>query len=352
MTLLPKNLVQGWTPYLCLLPVLVLPLDAYLREASIEYWLYVVGSLVMFFPLYFSVFWLDKRFTLLPVVGILALGILTKIVPILCIYFAYAASLVGLVFNRQMATISIIGIVAVIGVESWIFGLDAGLWATNIIMVIVFGGFCLHTAETLRANKELRTKQDEIQRLATIAERERIARDLHDVLGHTLSLIILKSKLARKLTNTTETEAVKELQDIESISRDALQQVRTTIQGYRTIGLTGEVENAKQALKAAGITSDLKIDECTLNPRIESALTMLLRESITNVIRHTEAKHCNVKLSRDKDRLLFSVSDDGNGTVRREGSGISGMRERVKELGGQLLINDRGGVRISISLPV
>ncbi len=351
MFLLPKNTIQGWTTYLCLLPLAVLPLSAYLRGASLEYWLMVGGSLLLFFPLYFSVFWLDRRFTWLPLLGILGLGMLTTVVPIMCVYFAYVASLVGLVLDRQMATISLVGIVAVIGIESWVFGLDIGLWAPTIIMVIVFGGFCLHTTETLRANSQLRIKQEEIQRLATIAERERIARDLHDVLGHTLSLTILKSKLAKKLMTTTETDAVKELEDIESISREALQQVRATIQGYRTVGLTGEVENAKRALEAAGIASDLQIDDFTLNPRIESALTMLLKESITNVIRHADAKHCDVKLSRTNKRLHFSVSDDGNGSVRKEGSGICGMRERVNELGGQLSIDDRRGVQINISLP-
>ncbi len=288
---------------------------------------------------------------MLPLLGILGLGMLTTIVPIMCVYFAYVASLVGLVLRRRMATIFIVGIVAVIGLESWVFSIDIALWAPTIIMVIVFWGFTLHTTETLRANNELRIKQDEIQRLATIAERERIARDLHDLLGHTLSLTVLKAELARKLIQGEETAAVKELEDIEAISREALKQVRETIQGYRTVGLMGEIENAKSALTSAGIEQQIEIEDLSLNPRIESALAMLLRESITNVIRHADAKHCDIKLSQIENRLLFSVSDDGNGTIRKEGLGIYGMRERVRELGGIFSIDDSRGVQVNIDLP-
>lgn len=349
--MLSSNLVRGgWTRYLCLFPVVYVPLSLY--PYSSEYAFIVVGSFVIFLPLFFLVFRMRESLIPIPLVAILGLGMLMPIAPVTSVYYAYVASLAGFTLSRRLALVFILITIFIVGAESWLFNLDIDLWAPTTIMVIVFGGFCFHATQTLRANAELKSRQEEIQRLATIAERERIARDLHDLLGHTLSLTILKAELARKLIPVKPEDTLRELEDIEAICREALTQVRETVEGGRTIGLRGEVESVTKALKSASIEREMSIGEFTLPPKIESAIAMILRESITNVIRHAGAKHCKITLFQDNKQVLLSVDDDGRGSIFREGSGIKGIRDRVKELGGSMSICDSEGVKLNISLPV
>lgn len=349
--MLPSDFVRGgWTRYLCLLPVVYVPLSLY--PYSSEYDFLVVGSFAIFLPLFFLVFRIRESLLPIPLIAILSLGMLMPIAPVTSVYYAYVASLAGFTLSRRLALVFILITIFVVGMESWLFNLDIDLWAPTIIMVIVFGGFCFHATQTLRANAELKSRQEEVHRIATIAERERIARDLHDLLGHTLSLIILKAELARKLIHVKPEDTERELEDIEAISREALTQVRDTVEGSRTIGLSGEVESVKNALKTANIEKEMSIGDYTLPPKIESAIAMILRESITNVIRHAEAKNCKVTLFQDSKQINLSVDDDGKGSIFREGSGIKGIRDRVKELGGCMSICDTDGVKLNISLPV
>jgi two-component system sensor histidine kinase DesK len=218
-------------------------------------------------------------------------------------------------------------------------------------MAVVFGGFCINWTEAERTNKKLHMKQEEIERLATIAERERIGRDLHDLLGHTLSLNVLKARLANKLIKKDVDKASQEISDIEQISRDALQEVRDAVQGYRSAGFSGELENALLALEAADITGEFSTADITLEPTQDCVLAMTLREAITNVIRHSGAKRCHVSLSTSDAAIKLEISDDGRGGRFVEGSGLSGMRERLISNGGALNIDSSDGMKVTASLP-
>ncbi len=352
MRLLPKTATQGWTTTLCLLPLLILPIDAVLGGGSPTYWLMIGATLLVFLPMFFWAFWLPEPATVVPIVLIIMLGTLMAQYPIACIYFAYAASLAGFVMTQRKALFFIAFIVLVVVVESWYYGLGLGLSVPTAIMVIVFGGFCLHTMEALRANAKLQSKQDEIAQIAAIAERERIARDMHDVLGHTLSLTILKSELARRLINIDADQAIEELKNIESISRGALAQVRETIQGYKTRGIEAEIEALSKTLAEAGVDVHIDFRTTDYDPSSENALSLLLKESVTNVIRHANARHCYIRLGRTDNAYELCVRDDGCGRSIREGSGISGMRERIAALGGTLSILRDGGVSVVATLPL
>ena len=186
--------------------------------------------------------------------------------------------------------------------------------------------------------------------LAKIAERERIARDLHDLLGHTLSLNVLKARLANKLIHKDADKAMQEISDIEQISRDALHEVREAVQGYRSVGLAGELENARLALEAADIGGEFSTAEIILEPAQESVLAMTLREAITNVIRHSGARRCRVELSQSDSLISLEINDNGRGGRFVEGSGLSGMRERLLSNGGALHIDSSDGMKITASL--
>ena len=192
--------------------------------------------------------------------------------------------------------------------------------------------------------------QDEIEHLAKVAERERIARDLHDVLGHTLSLIILKSELASKLADRDPQRARDEIRDVERISREALSEVRQAVRGYRA-GLQQELDGATAMLRAAAIELTTECEPVPLAAGQEAILALALREAVTNVVRHSDASHCTIAMRRVDDAIRLTISDDGRGGGQ-DGAGISGMRERIATLGGSVARDGSHGTTITVTLPL
>ncbi len=184
-----------------------------------------------------------------------------------------------------------------------------------------------------------------------MAERERIARDLHDVLGHTLSLIILKSELASKLADRDPQRARQEIRDVERISREALSEVRQAVRGYRA-GLQHELDGAAEMLRAASIVLTTQLDPIPLAPAQEAILALALREAVTNVVRHADAKRCTIGLGRTGDEIRLFVSDDGRGGTREDGAGVTGMRERIAALGGSVIRDGSRGTTLTVTLPL
>jgi two-component system sensor histidine kinase DesK len=187
--------------------------------------------------------------------------------------------------------------------------------------------------------------------LAKVAERERIARDLHDVLGHTLSVIILKSELAQKLIDLDPARAKAELREVEETSREALAEVRNTIRGYRVNNIETELSRAKAALQTAGVEVNTQYSALKLNPAHESVLALVVREAVTNVVRHAGARKCALRLASVNGDCLLEISDDGRGGEAVEGNGIRGMRERIEALGGTLERDSSHGTKLTIRIP-
>jgi two-component system, NarL family, sensor histidine kinase DesK len=209
----------------------------------------------------------------------------------------------------------------------------------------------LFGALRMAANERLLMAQEQIEHLAKVAERERIARDLHDVLGHTLSVVVLKSELAGKLMGSDAERARHEIAEVEHIARQALSEVREAVRGYRTEGIAAEIARARRTLEAAGVRLDWQGETVTLVPAHESVLSLVLREAVTNILRHAGATSCELQLATDNQGTSLSVRDNGHGAIRNEGNGIRGMRERVEALGGRLDIDSRGGTRLSVYIP-
>jgi two-component system sensor histidine kinase DesK len=189
---------------------------------------------------------------------------------------------------------------------------------------------------------------------AKAAERERIARDLHDVLGHTLSVIALKSELAGRLLTerSNRDRALAELTDIEAISRQALADVKRTIVDDRFDTLETEIERATSTLRTAGIDVQCQREAVHIDSMHEGILGLALREAVTNVVRHAEARTCSIRLHCTRDVYVLEVQDDGRGGTEREGLGLRGMRERIEALGGSVLREISAGTRLTVHLPV
>lgn len=172
-----------------------------------------------------------------------------------------------------------------------------------------------------------------VRDLALTSERERVARDVHDVLGHSLTVVTVKAELAERLVDADPERAKAELAQIQTLARQSLAEIRATVGGLRSASLPDQVDAARTALSAAGIAADLDADPSAVDPRFRVVLAWALREAVTNVVRHSGAATCRIALGPDR----MTVCDDGRGVRdRAEGNGLRGLRERVQAAGGLL----------------
>jgi len=186
------------------------------------------------------------------------------------------------------------------------------------------------------------------QSLALVAERERVARDVHDVLGHSLTALSVKAELAARLIDVDPERARAELISIQETARQALGEVRTTVGGLRAANLEAELAAAPRVLADAGVRTSVEGDVSETDPRHRTLLAWVLREAVTNVVRHASATSVTIGLSSSG----LVVGDDGGGLSSPEGNGLRGMRERVESAGGELLLDDLGpGTRLEVRLP-
>jgi two-component system sensor histidine kinase DesK len=223
-----------------------------------------------------------------------------------------------------------------------------------VSMTFAIGGGNLARRLNEQKDAEIRLSHDEVRRLAGLAERERIGRDLHDLLGHTLSLITLKSELANKLFDRDSAAAKREMIDVERVARDALAQVRLAVTGIRAAGFAAELASAKLLLESNDISLNYALAEIGLPVEIETALAMVVREAVTNIQRHARATRADVALESAQGKLVLRVADNGRGGAIVPGNGLTGMRERLATIGAQLQIeSQRGaGTQLIVSLPL
>ncbi|MEV7414199.1 sensor histidine kinase [Streptomyces sp. NPDC089919] len=217
-------------------------------------------------------------------------------------------------------------------------------YLAGLLVPALLGGFAMAGVRKLIATTvELRQARATVAELAANEERLRLARDLHDLLGHSLSLITLKSELAGRMLPDHPDRAAQQISDIEQVCRQALVDVREAVSGYRRPTLPGELAGARTALTAAGIAADLPLDPelPELPEEAESALAWALREAVTNVVRHSSARRCTVELvsrnTLDGPELELVVRDDGSaGGAVQAGNGLTGLTERLAAVGGRL----------------
>ena len=189
--------------------------------------------------------------------------------------------------------------------------------------------------QLMARNLDLLAAREENARLAVVDERNRFARDLHDILGHSLTVITVKAELAHRLLDVDPARARAELADLERLSRDALADVRRAVEGYRDLTLPGELARAREALRAAEIEADLPNSTDEVPSELRELFAWTVREGVTNVIRHSRASRCTVRLRP----TAVEVRDDGTGPApdARPGSGLDGLRERAAAAGAVLV---------------
>ena len=359
MPLLPPDSEHGWTPYVWLIyigPYIVSPfvLRTWMPMSAVT-WVVWAAGLLAFVALYFRSYWVEGSARQPYIIAFALLGAsLAPLNPGALLFFTYSAAFVGGAVRPAHAGYWI-GALTVAGVVTAVATPWEPDWmlAGVAVMTPIIGFVNLHYVESRRRDASLKLAQQEIARLATLAERERIAGDLHDLLGHTLSVIVLKAELASKLLSRDPTRAAAEIADVERISRDALAEVRRAVHGFRSATLTDEMVRARAVLATAGV--DAVVDataEVTLSPDVEHAAAMILREAVTNVIRHARASRCRVNTVTDSGAFVMHITDDGVGGRPAEGAGIESMRARAREIGATLDHHSDRGVTVTLRVPV
>jgi len=350
-TLLPDDRDVGWIPYLWLIYVLgfVIPLWVAGRGGDLAFG--IVGSVVFLF-FYFRAFW-HAGLAVRPYIGAITLigMLMLPLHPSAIAFFIFAGSFCGRLGEVGIGIRHLAWIGAIMLLEMAMLGLPLMFMIVGTIFTALIGYVNIYYAQVGRTNARLKLSQQEVEHMATVAERERIARDLHDLLGHTLSVITVKAELAAKLVERQPERARDEIEDVRRISREALREAREAVSGYRAAGLNGELANARLALEASDVRFAYDEAPKDLNPATETALALVVREAVTNVIRHAHADRCSVQFVVDGDHLELSVRDNGIGEIR-EGGGISGMRQRITELGGSLSMHRDGGCHLVARVPL
>jgi two-component system sensor histidine kinase DesK len=223
-----------------------------------------------------------------------------------------------------------------------------------LLYCVIFGFSNFAFAQQARTNSLLERANSEIKRLSQEAERERIARDLHDLLGHTLTVITMKLDLARRLLSHDSDRARNEIVEAEQTARNALAEVREAVSGYRAEGLAAEISRARRSLLSADVKLTTTLAPVHLSSSQVNVLCLALREAITNIVRHAHATVCHVALLEKNRTIHFTIEDNGLGGQIREGNGLRGMRERLQSMAGavKLTTSANRGTSLEITLPL
>lgn len=270
-------------------------------------------------------------------------------------YFIFGCVMLRSAYNRRLLGYlwHLLLLNAAFFVVAWLldYPLRAMLWVPVLTLII---GIVVNVE---RKNQEkdaaLKLSHEEVRRLAATAERERIGRDLHDLLGHTLSLITLKLELSRKLLDRDLPAARREVEEAERVARHALAEVRSAVTGIRAADLAAELASARLLLESSMVHLQYEAPPA-LSPEIERSLALVIREAATNIARHAQATHAQIAFACEAGFVQLQIIDNGRGVVVDEGNGLGGMRERVSKLGGSLRIESpKGqGTRLQVRVPI
>ena len=315
-------------------------------------------TIVVFLPLYFASFWFEGERTVLAIVVTCLIAVLW--VPhngMTSSFIIYAAGMCAGLRDARRAYVALGAVLSLGAFAGLTLAPDAVQYLIPALGIGIPVGIAAVMDGTLaRSRQALLRAQEEVAHMATIAERERISRDLHDLLGHTLSLITLKAELAGKLAERDLAACKREIADIETSARNALAEVRAAVTGYRLTGLAHELAAARASLAAAGITLTEQVPSLNVPAAAENVLALALREAVTNIIRHAGATQCAVSMENNGGAIVFRIADNGVLTAGagalRHGNGLTGMKERVTALGGQLFLDGEQGLALELRLPM
>jgi two-component system sensor histidine kinase DesK len=250
---------------------------------------------------------------------------------VLCVFITLlTVARLGIRSAPFVAAMALAALLVPVAVGSWHVSLAQSFADVTPVAIPVVAIAIAATLQVIRANQALAETRTELARLAAENERIRIARDLHDLLGHSLTTITVKAGLARRLGPADPAGAVDQITEVEELCRRVLADVRAAVSGYREVTLASELARGRELLRASGITADLPTATDVAGPAHQELFGWAVREGLTNVIRHSRAHSCTVRVSAS----CVEIVDDGQGSAAAPGNGLAGLRERAAAAGG------------------
>lgn len=347
---------RHWFPVMMLVWSVWIFITPLYQPEYFKHWLWpTVASYAVFLVLYYRAYFGDRRQLLANTLGIAALSfVVTPFNPGAQGYLIYACAFFAFCATPRGATAWMVVLLAAYVAEWLWLGWSLLYMASAVLVGLAVGLMNIAVARRAQADAALALSHEEVRRLAALAERERIGRDLHDLLGHTLSLVALKSDLAGKLMTRDPLAAKREIDDVSRVARDALSQVRRAVSGIRAAGLAAELASAKLLMESDGVAFAYHADPTPIPPELETVLALAVREAVTNIQRHARAGKAEVSVHFTSRQVILRVVDDGRGSAVVPGNGLTGMRERLEALGGGLRIDSapNRGTTLEVQLPL
>lgn len=278
--------------------------------------------------------------------------------------FYYASTGASTIRSTQVAVALMVAAGVMAGLSLLAVEHNLGNAIVQGLSVTIIGFTVFSAIAVRRTNRALVAARHELARLAVADERSRIARDLHDTLGHSLSVITLKSELAGRLVDEDPARAKAEMADVERVARESLAAVRETIGGFRQPSLAAELAGARTALAAAGIEGRVEPAPEGIPPAADAVLGWAVREGVTNVVRHGRSRTATIRVDVTDRTAAVDIQNDrvpgdrgdrsSPGVETAAGSGLDGLRERVAIVGGEVEAGPlaEGGFRLRVSVPI
>ncbi len=356
--LLPQDPDIGYMPYVWLSYLMMFFLSYFFQTLTSEQTVISIACVLVFLILYFRIFWVAEKQAYFYIAGIWLIGFILAINDFFgaATFFVYSAAFCTQ-FKHPITGFKVLAILIILTIISGLlFQISPYIYLSGSFFALVIGASNIIMQEMTNKNKQIKASQEEIKKIATSAERERIARDLHDLIGHTFSVINIKSQLAKKLVSQDANKAIQEIKEIEKISRASLSQVREVVSDYRKRDLTTELSQARILLDSLEINvaeNISPIDQLNLNPEKNTALAYIVRELTTNIMRHSQATECKINLDADEKHISLTIEDNGHAEeTYQAGSGLKGISERAEQLGGNVEFKVHQGFTAYIKLPI
>lgn len=353
--LLPEVENFRYAPYVWLVYLSIFFTSLYSFSRGEHAYLISAIATVLFLVVYFHAYRANSKLVKYDILLILGIGtLLATITPGASVFFVYAGAFCCRLGDAKAAFIGLFFIVLWAGVSSFLLSLSVFFFVPAILFSLLIGGVNIYQWEMDKKRKEIILSKQEIRDLAKTAERERIARDLHDLIGHTFSVITLKAELAGKLFDKDLPRAKHEVLELENISRDALKQIREVVTGYRTSDLNTELAHAKFVLESNEINFVYQIDELSISEAVNKELAIILKELVTNVLKHAQASKVRVEIRQQQNHAIMTLSDNGVGIAVNltNGFGLQGIKERIQKLSGKLTLESKQGTHFVIEVPL
>jgi two-component system sensor histidine kinase DesK len=367
--LLPRDIKENFSPYVWLIYLPLFFVPVFIFSTSLTDTLITCFATLVFLAIYFHSYWVSHNNILFHIVTTITLGTACAFVtPTASSLFIYGAAFCSRLKPIKYAYVAVFIILLWLVLISWYFEFTPFFSIPSLIFSFIVGVLNIYQSVLDDKRQELYLSQQEVKHLAQVAERERIARDLHDLIGHTFSVITLKAALAGRLLDKDKEKARNEITQLETISRDALSQVREVVSGYRTSDLLSELANAKHLFASLDIDFKYQFDlqdvqnqpvnlDTYLTAKGNKELAIMLRELVTNIIKHANASEVNVTIRQRDNTLILLVEDNGCGLTedQSQGVGLKGIQERVQALKGFASFTSskpQTGTRSEIGLPI